>query len=177
MSTTSGLIDSSNTPGSGGQTQALQELPLPEPVSYLPHTIGWLLVALVLAVLFALTLGALWRRRQKQRYRRLALSELRDLEARLSDPAQRAAALAAIPALLKRTALASQPRERVAALSGEDWLAFLQRTRGHFDAASGALLTQLSYADAQHLAAVSPTASASLVSHARDWIEHHHVEV
>jgi Domain of unknown function (DUF4381) len=162
---------------SSGPLQALQELPLPTPVSYAPQTAGWALVAVLAIALLAWAAWSVRQRRRRQRYRRIALTELAGIEARLSERAQRAAALAAIPPLLKRTALAVVSRERVAALTGDEWLAFLQGTRGHFDARSGALLAFVSYAPQPQVAAVSDQEAATLVGHVRDWIEHHHVEV
>jgi Domain of unknown function (DUF4381) len=166
--------------GTTGQLQPLQELPLPAPVSYAPRTIGWVCVAILLAALLGWAAWRLQRSRARQRYRRDALAELAGIEAQLRDHAGhagRAAALAAIPPLIKRTALAVVPREHVASLSGDQWLAFLQRTRGHFDARSGALLAFVSYAPPDEVAAVADDEAAALVGHARDWIEHHHVEV
>ncbi|SOE98191.1 protein of unknown function [Burkholderia sp. OK233] len=168
-------------PDTSGQLQPLQELPLPQAVSYVPQTIGWVFVGFLLLVLLAVASGLVWRRRKKQRYRRVALAELASIEARLAatqtDSTQRASALAAIPSLIKRTSLAVTPREQVAALTGDAWLAFLQRTQGCFDARSEALLALASYAPPDQVAAISGDEAATLINHTRDWIEHHHVEV
>jgi cbb3-type cytochrome oxidase subunit 3 len=166
---------------SSGQLKALQELPLPEAVSYLPQTIGWAALAVLLLAALGVAIWYALRRHDQQRYRRAALAELASIEARLasadSDRDQRANALAAIPRLIKRTALAVAPREQVAALSGGEWLAFLQRTRGRFDARSGALLALASYAPPDVVAAISGRDATVLIDHTRDWIERHHVEV
>ncbi|WP_321788407.1 DUF4381 domain-containing protein [Paraburkholderia sp. J94] len=162
-----------NTPA---DLQALRELALPAPVPYWPQTVGWLIVlALLLAVALAIAWFA-WRRHRKQRYRRLALAELASIATRIGDGAQRAPALADLASLLKRTALAVLPRERVAALSGAAWLDFLQRTHG-FDAQSGALLMLVSYGPESQRAAVASADAQRLVDAARDWIAHHHVEI
>jgi len=155
----------------------LQELPLPEPVSWAPQTIGWAAVAVLLfvAVVWAGWIG--WRRYKRERYRRVALAELVEIEVALNDAQCRKAALAAIPSLIKRTSLAAAPRERVAALSGDEWLAFLKRTRGRFDDRSGALLTLVSYAPAEQIASITPLEVETLVSVTRDWIQRHHVEI
>ncbi|SEB16648.1 DUF4381 domain-containing protein [Paraburkholderia sartisoli] len=157
--------------------QPLKELSLPAPVSWAPQTAGWLIVALALLALAAWAAWIAWRRHQRERYRKIALAELDALAARLNDAPHRAAALAAIAPLIKRTALAAAPRERVAALTGDAWLAFLARTRGQFDARSGALLSLLSYAPPETLATVSQHDAEALVGHARDWIRDHHVEI
>lgn len=167
--------------GSSAELQGLRELPLPAPVSYAPQTIGWLFVAIVLLGAVLLMSWAARRRYRRERYRRHALKELAGIEAGLAsvhaDPMQRAAMLAAIPRLLKRTSLEVAPREQVASLTGDAWLDFLRHTRGRFDERTGPLLTLASYAPPQQVASVSPDDAAALIRHARDWIEHHHVEV
>ncbi|CAE6729903.1 hypothetical protein R69927_01762 [Paraburkholderia domus] len=177
MSSTAALVP----PDPSGQLKPLQELPLPDTVSYVPQTIGWVLAAVVLMVAVGVAIWIGRRRREKQRYRRVALTELASIEASLAsaraDPEQRATALADIPRLIKRTALAVVPREQVAALTGSEWLAFLQRTHGHFDARSGALLALASYAPRDVVAAIPEDDAAALIGHTRDWIERHHVEV
>jgi Domain of unknown function (DUF4381) len=171
------MLAPADTPG---VLQPLQELPLPAPVSWAPQTVGWAVVAMVLLAALCWGAWAGWRHHRKQRYRRIALVDLEGIERALddpADPAERVAALAAIPALIKRTSLAVAPRERVATLSGEEWLAFLKHTRGRFDERSGALLSLVSYAPADQIAAVSQRDAQALVRDARDWIEHHHVEI
>ncbi|MGF6726621.1 cbb3-type cytochrome oxidase subunit 3 [Paraburkholderia sp. GAS41] len=160
-----------------GVLQPLQELPLSAPVSWAPQTVGWWAVAAVLFAALAGCVWAAWRHHRKQRYRRAALAQLQQIEAALKNPQERVAALAAIAPLIKRTALAVVPRERVASLGGEEWLTFLADTRGHFDERSGALLSLVSYAPAEQIAAVSEHEAQRLVSVTRDWIAHHHVEI
>jgi Domain of unknown function (DUF4381) len=150
---------------------------LPDAVSYTPQTIGWaaLAVVLVIAALFAAWIA--WRRHRARRYRYEALRELAQIEDRLTHTEQRADALAATARLLKRTSLAAAPRGRVASLTGDAWLKFLQLTHGHFDARSGRLLSLASYAPAARLAAIPEHEVAALVRQSRDWIRDHHVEV
>src|ERR1700761_5437375 len=99
MSGATGLV-SSVAADASPQLQGLQELPLPAPVSYVPQTIGWLFVAVLLLALALLAASLLRRPYERQRYRRNALQELAGSEASLavaqSDPLQRAAMLAAI---------------------------------------------------------------------------------
>ncbi|MDE1180947.1 DUF4381 domain-containing protein [Paraburkholderia sp.] len=156
--------------------QPLRESPLPAPVSYAPQTIGWVLIGVVLIALLLALGWRGWRRYERARYRRDALAALDRIDENLNDDATRAAALAEIAPLLKRTALASASRERVASLSGPAWLAFL-RAHGTFDADSGTLLYTASYATPDQRAAITPQAARRLAQAARSWIEHHHVEV
>jgi hypothetical protein len=151
---------------------ALKELPLPAPVSYAPQTIGWLIVLLLFVALGVLFAWIARRRYARARYRREALAALALIEAKFERDDVRA--LEDIAPLLKRTALAVASRERVASLSGAAWLAYLQSTYSAFDMQSGALLYTASYERAD---AITREQAARLIKTARDWIEHHHVEV
>jgi len=74
---------------------------------------------------------------------------------------------AALSALLKRVALARFPRTDVAALSGAEWLAFLDRTggNGRFREGAGAVLAHGPYAPRLDCDA------DTLLALARDWIK------
>jgi hypothetical protein len=88
----------------------------PPPPAWTPQTIGWYVLFAVAGLLVLWMIVHLVRRWFADRYRREALRELALLQ-----PEQ-------FSALLKRTALAVWPREQVASLSGEAWLAFLNRS-------------------------------------------------
>lgn len=157
----------------GADLQALQEITLPAPVSWLPQTVGWLVLLGTLLVI-ALALGGYqWRRWRANQYRRDALAELASIEARLQR--DEPAALRELPALLKRTALCCAPRAQVAALTGDDWLHFLERTapREKFPASAGQLLWRLAFAPDAALRAVPGTDRAALCELIRGWIRHH----
>lgn len=109
----------------------LVEPPAPPPVSLMPQTWGWVVLAVLLALLAAWLVWRAVGRWRDGAYRRAALAEL---DAAGDDPA-------AIAAILRRTALAAWPREEVASLSGEEWLAFLDSTGdGGFAGGPGAAL-------------------------------------
>jgi len=151
--------------------KALREIPLPPPVSYRPATVGWAVVGLLLLAIVAYAAWRAWRRWQANAYRREALRELADIEARLGA----AATAAELPALVKRTALARFPRESVASTTEDAWLAFLDRTcpPGGFVTGSGRLLARLAYASDR------PTESElrALTALVRRWIERHDARV
>jgi hypothetical protein len=155
--------------------EKLHEILLPDPVSWMPHTVGWYAVfGLIVAVIGWWVYGRL-RRFQKNRYRRLALAELAVIEGELQQPERRAEALAEIPVLLKWTALAAFPRIDVAGLSGERWLTFLDKTMGGKDFSDGVgrLLPELAYAPVQCIADLSDERIGSLLQLTRRWIRVH----
>lgn len=121
-----------NTPAQidSAPLQQLRDIHLPAAVSWWPPAPGWWL--LLIAALISLAIAFLWLRnhRRKNRYRRLALQHLhtlRDQWRQQERQQQRddGALTQAINRLLKQTALAAYPRQRVAALTGADWLLFL----------------------------------------------------
>ncbi|MBB3105103.1 DUF4381 domain-containing protein [Azomonas macrocytogenes] len=154
----------------------LKELALPTPVSWLPQTWGWL--ALLLVTLFVLLSWAAlrYRRWQRSRYRREALSRLVQLEQALDDPARRLAALRELPELLKRVALSMPGAPPVAALGGNAWQAFLARHGGEpLPADFAQQLAQLAYAPHERLRSLSSDQCRQLLGLCRAWVEKHHV--
>jgi hypothetical protein len=155
----------------------LQEIALPTPVPYVPHTIGWLVVALLLLALIG---WIAWRARQRwlaNAYRREAAAELASISSALR--ANRPEAIASLPELLKRTAIAATSRDKVAALTGPEWLAFLDRTLGGdaFTRGAGPWLTRIAYADRAQCTQIPGPDREELLKLARRWIEHHHADV
>ena len=155
--------------------EKLHEIILPEPVSWMPQTIGW--YAIFGLVLFV---AGWWvyrrlRRYRTNRYRRLALEELAVIEQELQRPEKRAEVLAKIPVLLKGTALSAFPRTDVAALSGEKWLFFLDKTMGgkNFTEGEGRLLPELAYAPVQRIAQLPDEQIGKLLQLIRRWIKMH----
>lgn len=153
--------------------EQLQELALPAPISYAPHTWGWaVLLGLLLASAALLGARRYWHWR-RNRYRRQALARLGQLR-QARDPL---AALRELPELLKRAALSMPspaPPHLAAPLSGEPWQAFLRR-HGPAPAGFSQQLALLAYApDATLLALPAPQRQA-LFDHCQHWLEHHHV--
>lgn len=143
----------------------LKELPLPEPVSMVPATAGWLVVAAGVVAL----LGALgwwrWRVWQRKRYRREALRRLDAIEAERN-------AFRDLPLVLRMTALAAFPRDEVASLTGEAWVSWLNRNGGRFDPNVAGLLDRLPY-DPEAATEVSAQVAAALLGASRAWVEGH----
>ncbi|MEX0338667.1 MAG: DUF4381 domain-containing protein [Arenibacterium sp.] len=138
----------------------LAPAPVPEPISMAPQTWGWVVLFFVLAVALAGGAYAFHQHRRQNAYRRSALSDLED--------AGRDAAK--IAEILRRTALAAYPREKVAGLYGQDWLNFLSQT-------SDKILISKPQAEAL---AQSPyrynSRETDIATVARDWIRTHKAE-
>lgn len=155
----------------------LADLVSPPPVSWLPQTVGWKVLA-VLVALLAIWLA--WRGVRswwRNRYRRDALAELRKIETRWqADPGGGAAVLTALPSLIKRCALAAWPREHVASQSGTEWASFLVAHAGHATHGARALeplVREIQYHDTQALERVSPHDVEVLIEASRQWIQGH----
>lgn len=148
---------------------ALRPIHLPPEIGWWPPAFGWWMVAAVLALTLALLCLLALRRWKANRYRRAALLELEVLADGLSDPGSQAAFAAAANTLLRRVALRRYPSREVAALTGQSWLAFLDRS-GRMDAFSHG--PGLVFAEA----AYDPTRERD--NHAlhrvcRDWLRRH----
>ena len=160
------------------QLAQLREIVVPEPVGFMPQTIGWLILFVLLVVLMSWWALRRYRRWQANYYRRCALAELEVLREHMLQADQRAVALSSLAVLVKRTALHSYPREDVAALSRRDWLQFLtdSNTGITFEGRTGSLLAELEYAPPETIETeCSKEDVGELIRTLKDWIEHHQV--
>jgi hypothetical protein len=148
----------------GEQMWGLKELAYPDAIPFLPQTIGWLVVGLVL---LALLVWLAWRARRRwlrNAYRREAIASI---EAMRADPAT----AAQLPFILRRSALAAYARRDVAGLRGPDWTNWLNESAGRelFSADAAPLLDRLAYSREEFPAAdIEPLLTASL-----DWVRLH----
>jgi len=117
---------------------------LPEPIGWWPLAPGWLLLAVLLLLLLwlAIRLRRNWR---AGALRRAARAEFHAIRSAWQQQRDERALLRDLSALLRRVALATQPREAVAALHGAAWLAWLdqglpERRRGGFSEGPGRVL-------------------------------------
>lgn len=97
-----------------------------DPISWWPPAVGWWFVMGLVALWSLVYLIQRIRRWLRDRYRREALHLLEQIDA--SSEKGQLARLVQIDSLLKRVALAAYPRERVASLSGIEWMRFLEST-------------------------------------------------
>jgi Domain of unknown function (DUF4381) len=149
----------------------LHDIVQPAAISLLPQTVGWYILLFLIILLIVFIALKKYRRYVINLYRRQALGELAAVEQLASDPVQHLKALSLIPPLLKRTALSFAPREQVASLTGQRWLAFLNNNyHGNgFTQGPGKILPYLSY----QLKDISPEELTSLIELTRVWIREH----
>jgi len=156
--------------------RALKDIAMPQPVSWIPQTWGWMALAVILASLI-LALSVRWLKQYRaNRYRREALLELQALEREILDPATRRQAIQTLAVLLKRTALAAWPRADVASLSGAAWIQFLRSQED--DGVSEELATMLDdfeYHGDGSRRTIPSNMAGDVFASVRQWIERHHV--
>ncbi len=143
--------------------QRLSDIQEPVGVSIWPLAPGWwLLLAFLGALLVAVSI--FWYRRRA--LRRAALKELAGIQDKYRRDHNSAALAMGVSTLLRRVALAKEPRSHVAGLCGGDWLAYLDR-RGATDGftnGAGRALTSNPYGGG------GPVDAPNLVSLAKRWV-------
>lgn len=148
----------------------LREIPPPPPIPYTPQTAGWWVVGAIVLLALGCFIAVRLRRWWRDRYRRAARKELAAIEAAMEDPARKTQALLAVPALVKRTVLTWAPRSTVAALSGDAWLGYLDRTLDGeaFTRGPGRCLPALAYGGE-----LASDDVAALLALLHRWIDRH----
>jgi hypothetical protein len=143
------------------------EVAMPEDISWLPQTVGWTwlaLAALALGLRFAWLALRTWHR---NRYRKEALLQLRALDQKIDS----SDLVAAINRVLKLAALVAYSRTRVAQLSGENWVDFLNKQceQPPFGPEQSQLLAVSSY----RAEAVTPASAQQILAASRLWVRVH----
>ena len=138
----------------------LYDIVAPLPVPWWPPAPGWLFLGslFLLALLIVLTRAVF--RYRRNAYRRAALAELQ-LATAVTEP------LPLIAGLIKRTALATYPREDVAGLTGKAWVEWLAET------GKMTLPAPVVTALGQNLYNGGETDSKVLIDFTRRWIQRH----
>ena len=120
---------------------ALRDIHVPDPPGFWPPAPGWIVAACIVtaAGVAAAVIAARWWR--AGRVRREALASLRLLRARHRAGGPESEIAMELSTLIRRVALARRPREEVAGLTGERWIAWIESTLpGIGDSARIALL-------------------------------------
>lgn len=146
----------------------LRDIHLPADPGWWPPAPGWWVLAVLLLALLAWTARSALRHYRLHRQRQRLLTMLDTLTRRPSDDAT-PQAIAEISTLLRRLALMRYPHQRVAALTGAEWLRFLDESGGNdrFSHGPGQILATGPYQPTLP-ADVDFTALSTLV---RDWIK------
>ncbi len=152
--------------------RTLKDIAEPPPVSWLPQTWGWAVVAFLIAAVAGILFVRWLRRYRADRYRREAL---RELDALGSSPNSQQN-IEAVAVLLKRVALAVYPRQKVASLSGSKWVEFLKsQDGGQLGRPLAEMLDDAEYSGSDHVSSPASPPAEAVVAAARRWIEGHHV--
>jgi len=152
----------------------LKDIHLPEPVGWWPLAWGWWLLIGVLLVALAVGAWLWWRRWRRRLYRRQALAKLTQAYRRYREEADTARYLQSLNRLLRRAVLSGWPapeNQRLAAMSGEDWLAFLDASlpggQSEFTRGAGRALLAGPYQP-------QPQADVEALQRlGREWLERH----
>lgn len=153
----------------GDRMWGLRELPLPEPVSWLPQTWGWAglaAVALCAVAWLGLRRYKAW---QREGYRREALI-------RIAEMSRNPEALETLPFVLRSTALCAFPRDEVAALHGKAWIAWLNDAGADFTPDDAHWLDELAY-QPDATAQIEPASVDRLLAASRAFVRGHRARV
>lgn len=153
-------------------TDPLEQLhPLREPalIGWWPLAPGWWLSLAILLLVLAGTGWWLYRRYQRNSYRRQGLRQLDSIRRQYDHQQDTGTAVQAINALLKAVALQAYPRRDIAALSGDAWQEFLRDSAPQGPAFESAALTAQYRPSAEHIDI------AALLQASRNWISRHEV--
>jgi hypothetical protein len=156
-------------PGWGNYAiRGIVEAPLPESISLWPQTVGWWILASLLALWSIRRAWRAWQRYRRNRYRRDALAQLAVLRARYHAGDQNS--LRQLAPLLRATALQADDRKAIASVRGDAWAAALQTLAPKLPLLPVAELEALAY---QPLNPSGDSEIDDLFSRLQAWIEAH----
>lgn len=125
-------------------TLPLKDLHLPPAIGWWPPALGWWLVALAVPLCLA---GGYWLYKRLTRKTAVKTANQQLLAIKHNTALTTLEKLGALSILLRRVAISLYPRAEVAALTGQQWLAFLDRAlpNAPFSSGSGQLLVTANY--------------------------------
>ncbi len=147
MATAPSIVNPGPAQGAADPLAQLRDIQVPEAVASWPPAPGWWALAFLAALALAGAALWLWLNYRRNRYRREALGELNTIEQQFHEDGDAALFLEQYSALLKRVALTRYPRDRVANLTGERWVQFLDSTANteEFRLGAGQALIEAGY--------------------------------
>lgn len=110
------------------QVLNLRDIHLPEPISWWPIASGWWLLLACLIVLLVIVFFAKKRYKRKQINREIQ-SEVEQIKKQFKQSKNKLELAQSLSVLLRRTSISLYSEKNVAGLTGEQWLAFLDKTR------------------------------------------------
>lgn len=124
----------------------LRDIHLPDPVSFWPPAPGWWIAVIVIIALLALSVWA-FRRFRTPKVFKTACHELQGLRESYAANQQDRNLTLGLSLLLRRYAMAVYGREQVAGLTGQQWLAFLNKKglTSQFTEGAGRVLVSAPY--------------------------------
>ena len=145
--------------------KGFSEVSAPADISWMPQTLGWQLVLLLIVSYLLYRVYLIAKRHIANAYRRAAMLALVQLGDETSD-------LQKIPQLLRRTALYAYDRELVTPLIGQDWENWLdtQCKGSAFTSTCPGILNQLAYAPEVEIEQAKLMTLKQQVAH---WIKNH----
>ena len=145
----------------------LKEIALPEAVSYTPETLAWYIL---FAAILLLLLFFLWKRYQRYRKNLYRKTALKDLSRIKKEKAYRE-----LPILVKRIVLVFAERNKIASLSDQKWLKFLNNSyKGNgFLSDTGKILIDLSYSTPNRINKYTENEIDALFNLITEWIKKH----
>lgn len=143
------------------------EVVAPSAIDWLPRTIGWQLLGMLLLGVALYRGGRRLAHWYRNRYRREAAAKITALR----HSGDREGMVAELNRLLKLTTLAAWPREQVARLSGDEWVNFLnsQCTQPPFGGTQCELLAEGAYCNVT----LAPAEQQALLDAGLAWVEQH----
>ena len=147
----------------------LRDIHLPEPISWWPPAVGWIVLASV-CLLVACAAIFLYRRYARTRAQRAALTELDTIIEALAANGNGHACAQALSRLTRRVALLYGGRD-VAAAIGDDWLGTINELgRGEPLTAPVAQVLLVAPYSRTNATGLSPEAYRAAADHLRHWI-------
>jgi len=150
----------------------IDEIIVPDSVSWWPSAPGWQALGVIIILLLIVQATRWAKRWWRNRYRSEALRQLAPVHRQAGGQLQDVVAV--LPYYIKVTALQAYPREDVASLSGDDWLAFLDANYSgpFFSKGAGKKLLSVSYLPREQWQ-LNDKESETLIKMSRQWIARH----
>lgn len=122
----------------------LRDIHVPEAIGWWPPAIGWWLILILIPVLLAVMW---WLYRRLTRQTAISVAKKKLAEIRRDQGLDDLQKLRAISILIRRTAISVAPRSQAAGLTGNAWLAYLDRSlpEAPFSEGIGRYLNDFSY--------------------------------